>query len=108
MGLTSANREQELHLFSVYAACIKFTAGNKGVTLIPNSAFMPKVLASSLALDLVSFSLLPFFSVKQEHLHGLCPVQILCTYMNRTQMLRKSDQLIVSLGKESPAEGVTF
>ncbi|XP_043992826.1 uncharacterized protein LOC122842750 [Gambusia affinis] len=99
LALTSAKRVGELHAFSVNPACTKFSAGNRRVTLIPNPVFLPKVVGSCSAIDLVSFNPPPFSSVMQERLHGLCPVRALHTYMDRTKILRKSDQLFVSWAK---------
>lgn len=63
------------------------------------SAFAPKVVGTCTPIELMAFNPTPFISTEQEWLHTLCPVQALRMYVYRTKVLRRSDQMFVSLVK---------
>ncbi|XP_073668878.1 uncharacterized protein [Paramisgurnus dabryanus] len=98
LALTSAKRVSELHAFSVHPSCTKFSLNGEKVFLKPNPAFMPKCFPAftSEVLELSAFHPPPFSSTEDQRLNALCPVRALQTYIDRTRVFRKSDQLFIS------------
>ena len=60
---------------------------------------MPKVLGSCSPIELDAFYPPPFSSEEHRRLHLLCPVRALRVYSDRTEGLRKGNQLFVSWAK---------
>ncbi len=99
LALSTAKRVSELHALSVPNSCMLFAADFSRVSLKTNPAFVPKVSESAFAcrpVDLLAFHPPPFSSSVEERLHCLCPGRALCHYVDRTNGLRKSNQLFVS------------
>ena len=107
MALATAKRVSEIHALSVHPACMRFTAGNLGVTLRPNPAFVPKVVKPCSPVELSAFQPPPYGSAEQQRLHMLCPVRALHTYVERTRSFRKGDQLFVSWAKPHWGKPIT-
>lgn len=87
-----------VHAHSVHPSRMQFALDGSKVILHPKPMYIPKVPALSygpLACELMSILPPPFASTKQQRLHNLCPVCALCTHINRTQEMRKSNQLFV-------------
>ena len=99
LALASAKRVGEIHALSVHQSCMKFSSGNTKVSLQPNPAFVPKVLGSCSPIELDAFYPPPFSSEEHRRLHLLCPVRALRVYSDRTEGLRKGNQLFVSWAK---------
>ncbi len=71
------------------------------MTLRPRPGYVPKVLSTSFRSQMVtlhSFHPPPFASSEDERLHMLCPVRALKIYVDRSNIWRKSPQLLVCFG----------
>ncbi len=98
---TSLKRVGDLQVFSVSEMCMDFAPGLVKVTLRPRPGFIPKVLSTSFRSQVVtlhSFHPPPFASSEDERLHMLCPVRALKLYVDRSEVWRKSSQLLVCFG----------
>ena len=96
LAITSARRVSELHALSVHGDCCRFSPDGSSVVLRPNPAFLPKVLTDfhlSQSVELRSLS----SSNAGEEVEDttLCPVRAVTAYIQRTQAVRRSDQLFV-------------
>ena len=96
LALASAKRIGEIHALSVHQACTQFSPGCTKVSLLPNPAFIPKIIGSCSPIELAAFYPPPFTSEEHRRLHTLCPVRALRIYLDRTLSVRKGDQLFVS------------
>ncbi|XP_073671778.1 uncharacterized protein [Paramisgurnus dabryanus] len=97
LAITSAKRVGELHALSVSNSCLRWNSDGSGVTLWPNTAFLPKVLSSSnlnQPIHLAQFT--P--PEGEDRLQRLCPVRALKTYVVATASIRQSDQLFLCYG----------
>lgn len=97
LAACSAKRMGDIHALSVHPSCICFAMDGSKVSLHPNPAYIPKVVASykTLPFELSSYSPPPFASQEDRRLHALCPVRALRIYINRTRDVRLTDQLFV-------------
>ncbi len=101
LALTSLKRVGDLQALSVSEMCMDFAPGLVKVTLRPRPGYIPKVLSTlfrSQVVTLHSFHPPPFASGEDERLHMLCPVRALKMYVNRSNIWRKSSQLLVCFG----------
>ncbi len=101
LALTSLKRVGDLQALSVSEMCMDFTPGLVKVTLRPRPGYVPKVLSASFCYQVVklhSFHPPPFASGEDERLHMLSPVRALKMYVNRSNLWRKSPQLLVCFG----------
>lgn len=99
LAIVSAKRVSELHALSVSASCLKWSPDGSGVTLWPNTAFVPKVLSRSHCnqpLTLARFAPPPGEGGGRSEL--LCPLRALKAYITATADIRKSDQLFLCYG----------
>lgn len=99
LAITSAKRVSELHALSVSASCLRWNPDGSGVTLLPNTAFLPKVLSRfhcNQPINLVQFVPPPGEGGQGSEL--LCPVRSLRAYVAATAGIRKSDQLFLCYG----------
>lgn len=106
LALASAKRVSDIHALSVHPSCTQFAPDGAKVVLLPNAAYLPKVMPrsyQSMAIELFAFSPPPFTSEEQRRLHCLCPLRALRTYMSRTSEFRLCDQLFVCFAR--PARG---
>ncbi len=90
-----------MQALSVSEMCMDFTPGLVKVTLRPRPGYVPKVLSTSFHSQVVTlhtFHPLPFASSEDERLHMLCPVRSLKIYVDRSNIWRKSPQLLVCFG----------
>uniref|UniRef100_A0A1A8PZ04 ribonuclease H n=1 Tax=Nothobranchius rachovii TaxID=451742 RepID=A0A1A8PZ04_9TELE len=107
LALVSAKRVSDLQALSVHPSCTQFAPGDMKVSLKPNPAFVPKVVGSFSPIILTAFYPLPFSSPEEERWHKLCPIRALKEYVNRTENLRRGDQLFVSWGGPRKGKPVT-
>lgn len=101
LAMSSAKRVSELHALSVHPSCLRLGEDGSAVSLLPNPAFLPKVLPRSFVvrpLVLEPFHPPPHDSAEAARLHLLCPVRSLRAYIARTAPLRQTDQLFVCYG----------
>ncbi len=101
LALTSLKRVGDLQALSVSEMCMDFAPGLVKVTLRPRPGYVPKVLSTlfrSQVVTLHSFHPPPFASSEDERLHMLCPVRALKVYVDRSNIWRKSPQLLVCFG----------
>ena len=102
LALCSAKRVSELHALSVSQDCMRWKASGTGVSLWPNPAFLPKVIAPQMVnqvLEIASFHPAPDLQGGTEDLSTLCPVRALRSYVDRTRALRGTGmQLFVCYG----------
>lgn len=99
MAIVSAKRVGELHALSVSPSCLRWSPDGTGVTLWPNTAFVPKVLSRSHCNRPLTLS--RFQPSSGEGLSGsefLCPVRALEAYIAATAGMRRSDQLFLCYG----------
>ena len=99
LAITSAKRVGELHALSVSDTCLRWNPDGSGVTLWPNVAFLPKVLATShlnQPIRLAQFNPPPGESA--DRLELLCPVRALRAYVGATERIRRSEQLFICHG----------
>ena len=96
LAITSAKRVSELHALSVSDSCLRWNSDGSGVTLWPNIAFLPKVLANShlnQPIRLARFNPPPGERTDKQEL--LCPVRALRAYIGATARIRRSEQLFL-------------
>ncbi len=101
LALTSLKRVGDLQALSVSEMCMDFAPGLVKMTLRPRPGYVPKVLSTSFCSQVVtlhSFHPPPFASSEDERLHMLCPVRALKMYVDRSNIWRKSPQLLVCFG----------
>lgn len=99
LAIASAKRVSELHALSVSPSCLRWSPDGSGVTLWPNTAFVPKVLPRSHCNQPLTLS--RFQPPSEEGLNGselLCPVRALEAYIAATAGRRRSDQLFLCYG----------
>ena len=99
LAITSAKRVSELHALSISDSCLRWNPDGSGVTLWPNTAFLPKVLSTAhlnQPIRLARFNPPPGEGTNQPEL--LCPVRALRAYIGATTRIRRSDQLFVCHG----------
>lgn len=99
LAIVSAKRVGELHALSVSQSCLKWAPDGSGVTLWPNTAFVPKVLSHSQCnqpLRLARFQ--STAEGTEDRAKLLCPVRALEAYIAATTAVRQSDQLFVCYG----------
>ena len=89
LALASAKRVSDIHALSVHPSCALFAPGDVRLILKPNPAFVPKVVGSCSPIDLAAFTASP----GEQQWRALCPVRAVRTYMDRTRVFRRSDQL---------------
>ncbi len=97
LAVVSAKRVGELHALSVSETCLRWAPDGSGVTLWPNVAFLPKVLAATYInrpITLARFDL----PAEDGGSPLLCPVRALRTYINATASLGRDEQLFVCYG----------
>ena len=102
LAVCSAKRVSELHALSTSEQCLRWKAGDSGVSLWPNPAFLPKVVnpqTVNQVIEISSFCPDPTLVEGDLALHTLCPVRALRAYLARTHSLRHShSQLFVCYG----------
>ncbi len=101
LALMSLKRVGDLQALSVSEMCMDFAPGLVKVTLRSRPGYIPKVLSTSFRSQVVtlhSFHPPPFASSEDEKLHMLCPVRALKMYVERSNIWRKSSQLLVCFG----------
>ncbi len=101
LALTSLKKVGDLQALSVSGTSMDFAPGLVKVTLRPRPGYIPKVLSTSFRSQVVtlhSFHPPPFTSSEDERLHMLCPVRALKMYVDRSNIWRKSSQLLVCFG----------
>ena len=104
LAITSAKRVGELHALSTSDSCLRWNPDGSGVTLWPNTAFLPKVLSTAhlnQPIRLAQFN--PPLGERTDQLELLCPVRALRAYIGATARIRRSDQLFVCHG--GPTKG---
>ena len=96
LAITSAKRVGELHALSVSESCLRWNPDQSGVTLWPNTAFLPKVPSAAninRPIRLARFEPPPGEAASQLKL--LCPVRALRAYIDATARVRRAEQLFV-------------
>lgn len=97
LAIASAKRVGELHALSVSESCLRWNSDGSGVTLWPNTAFLPKVLSpSNLNRPIHLAQFVP--PEGEDRLKLLCPVRALRAYIAATAGVRRSDQLFLCYG----------
>lgn len=99
LAIVSAKRVGELHALSVSQSCLRWHPDGSGVTLWPNTAFVPKVVSrghSNRPLTLARFQ--PQSGAPGQTSELLCPVRALEAYVAATAGMRRSDQLFLCYG----------
>ncbi len=97
LAIILAKRVGELHVLSLSDACLRWNPDGSGVSLWPNTAFLPKVLSASnlnRPIHLAQFN--P--PEGEERLKLLCPVWALQAYIDATMSMRRSEQLFLCYG----------
>ncbi|KAM4531977.1 uncharacterized protein V3H82_025840 [Fundulus diaphanus] len=98
LAIVSAKRVSELHALSVSPTCIRWAPDDSGVTLWPNTAFVPKVLSPFHRNEPLQLARFQPQSGATEGSELLCPVRALEAYISATASLRRSDQLFLCYG----------
>ena len=96
LAITSAKRVGELHALSVSESCLRWNPDHSGVTLWPNTAFLPKVPSAvniNRPIRLARFT--PPSGEAASQLELLCPVRALRAYIKATAHVRRAEQLFV-------------
>ncbi|XP_077367945.1 uncharacterized protein LOC144013224 [Festucalex cinctus] len=104
LAVASAKRVSDLHALSVSPECLRWHPDGAGVTLWPNTAFIPKVLSGSRSnqpLRLKRYVPTPADGGDRPEL--LCPGRALQCYIDATAGMRTSAQLFVCYG--GPTKG---
>ena len=99
LAITTAKRVGELHALSVSNSCLRWNSDDSGVTLWPNTAFLPKVLSRTYLnqpIQLARFNPPPEEGAGE--VRPSCPVRALKAYVEATASIRRSDQLFVCYG----------
>ena len=92
LALASAKRVSDISTLLVHPSCAQLFPGNVRMILKPIPAFVPNVVGSRPPIELVAFAASP----GEQRSHVLCPICVVCTYMDRTKGFRRSDQMFVS------------
>ena len=109
LAIASAKRVSELRVLSAHPACLRLGGEGSAISLLPNPAFLPKVLPRSFVarpLGLDPF-LPPHESPEAARLHLVCPVRALRSCIARTSSIRQTDQLFVCLGESVRGQAVS-
>ena len=99
LAICSAKRVSELHALSISDSCLRWNSDGSGVTLWPNTAFLPKVLSrahQNQPIRLARFD--PSPGERGEEPELLCPVRALEVYTAATACIRRADQLFLCYG----------
>ena len=110
LAIASAKRVSELRALSVHPACLRLGGEGSAISLLPNPAFLPKVLPRSFVarpLVLDPFLPPPHESPEAARLHLVCPVRALRSYIARTSSIRQTDQLFVCFGESVRGQAVS-
>lgn len=92
LTLASAKHMDDTHALSVHLSYPQFFTGDMRMVLKPNSAFVPKVVASFSPIDLAAFTT----ALEDQRAHALFPVRVVRIYVDRTRRFRRRDRLFVS------------
>ena len=95
---------------SVHPACLRLGGEGSAISLLPNPAFLPKVLPRSFVarpLVLDPFLPPPHELPEAARLHLVCPVRALRSYIARTSSIRQTDQLFVCFGESVRGQAVS-
>ncbi|MGL4804411.1 MAG: hypothetical protein ACRC15_04575, partial [Cetobacterium sp.] len=99
LAISSLKRVGDLQALSVSPTCLEFAPGMVKAFLYPRAGYVPKVLTNiPNPIVLQAFCPPPFSNQEQEKLNLLCPVRALDTYVHRTALWRKGEQLLVCFG----------
>ena len=110
LAIASAKRVSELRALSVHPACLRLGGEGSAISLLPNLAFLPKVLPHSFVtrpLVLDPFRPPPHESPERARLHLGCPVRALRSYIARTSSIRQTYQLFVCFGESVRGQAVS-
>ncbi len=99
LAISSLKRVGDLQALSVAPSFLDFVPGLAKAFLYPRAGYVPKV-PSSVPRPVVLQAFCPphFREPDQEKLNCMCPVRALDTYVHRTALWRKTDQLLVCYG----------
>ncbi|KAL0149358.1 hypothetical protein M9458_055396, partial [Cirrhinus mrigala] len=105
-ALTSIKRVGDLLALSVNSSCLEFGPADSHVVLRPRPGYVPKVPTTPFRDQVVT---LQAISSQEDdpNLTLLCPVCALRIYMERTQPLRRSEQLFVCYGGQQKGKAVS-
>ena len=110
LALTSAKRVSDLCALSMSSSCLVIREDGSAATLLPNPAFMPKVITGSFqsrAITLEVFFPPPHKDAEEGKSHRLCPVRALKAYLARTAEFRRTQQLFVHYREGSQGTPLT-
>lgn len=102
LALASAKLVIGIHALSVSPACAQFALENILMVLKSNPVFVPKVVGSCSALGLAAFAF-----PGEQLAHMLHLVQAVCSCVDRTQSIRRSNQLFVLRAESCKGQSVT-
>ena len=103
MAITSVRHVSQLQALSVHPSCLRLGEANSSISLLPNPAFLPKVLPRSFVsrpLVMDPFHPPPHESAESARLH------LMRSYIDRTGSLRQTDQLFVCYGGSTRGQTV--
>lgn len=99
LALTTAKHVSDLQALFICPSCLQCAPGLTKVSLLPNPAFVSKVVESALQMShsgAFGFSSTSIILSGVQRLHTLCLVQALHVYVSRSAGFRKEGQLFVS------------
>ncbi len=105
-ALTSIKRVGDLQAFLVSEECLVFGPACSHVVLRPQPGYVPKVPTTPFREQVVNLQALPSEEADPA-LALLCPVRVLCIYVDRTRSFRSSEQLFVGHGGQQKGKAVS-
>ncbi len=105
LALASVKRVGDLQALSVNPVCLEFGPNDSKFVLKPRLGYVPKVLSTPFRAQVIALS--AFFPPTGSKESLICPVRVLRTYIERSSLYRKSEQLFIGFSNRAKGGPVT-